>query len=258
MEPRLSNNFAICTLVVLFLVFNACSKTDGQQPVANEKKTTLTENDKRRYFEDNFAFTYGSGYKVSDTTLSFKYFMRTQYPDLKAENISNALIYALEEEYINPAQIDSGRQWFRITVYPCYRKPYCIVVEKQRDKTYLTSKMTNGEGGYYCGSLDFAVTKIYSDSFFENVSRKMNQLDFWQLGSDTSCGPGFDGETWTIEGIENGKYNIISRWVPISCDEKATRQIGLLGEDLRIQTHLTFFDSLFMVAPFRHKSVIKN
>ena len=229
---------SLIIIIALGLGVSACKRKSDTNNKSEKVKPCLREEQKRKYFADSIAFRYGNGFMERDSALKFSYFMRTNYPDIKAQNVYDPFIYAFEENYIEPAKIDSSINWFRITVDPCFRRPYCIIVENKLHKTYVTAKMTNGDGGYHCGLLDFSLTKIFSDSLYNDISKQLHELNFWKLKKDTVCGGGFDGETWTIEAIEKGQYNIIYRWVPQDCGDKTTRQLGQLGLQIRGKSKL--------------------
>lgn len=187
-----------------------------------------TEEQKRKYYIDSFS-NWDSYRKGRDTSISFDSFMDQQYPDLKAKNKYNPFIYALEESYIDTTLIDSETHWFRIIVEPCFRKPYCLVLTKKDNKSFLTIKISNGDGGYYPGVLISTTHFKFRDTLYNAVYDKLSSLNFWNLSRDTSCHGGFDGETWTFESIEKQKYNIVERWVPQNCGNNNTLQLSEIG-----------------------------
>ena len=177
---------------------------------------------------------WGQGKKLN----TFEYFIDSLYPEIRAINKADAFIYAFEEPYIDSTNLAKDKSWLRITVDPCFRTPYCIILEKKNNKSYLTTKVTDGQGGYYTGKLVFSLTEIFSDSLYNVVSKELNELDFWTLDKDTTCLGGNDGESWTFEAIENGKYNIIIRSVPLDCGNSVTKKLGQIGTMLRMKSNL--------------------
>ena len=212
------------------LVFFGCTTKEKPKTIENYSISEWTEESKRCYFQDSIANRmYNGSWGTGDSLNNFDCFIKTLYPEIKSINKTDAFVYAFEEPYIDSVNYDSDKNWFRITVDPCFRIPYCIIIEKKYNKTYLTSKVTNGHGGYFSGELLFSLTEIYTDSLYEEVSERLHEVDFWNLKKDTTCIGGFDGENWTFEAIEDGKYNIIDRWVPLHCGDSTTRKLGNLG-----------------------------
>lgn len=225
-------NNIIFILLICFLG-NACVQKDKKLP-GTSGNFKWTQDSIKKYFKENIA--RGKPYEKAhsgDSLHSFEIFSKYVLGDIKAKNISDPFILAFEEDYIDTVMINPEKQWFRITVDPCFRIPYCLILEKTNNKSILTLKMTDGYGGYYSGYLNFVSSLQDSDSLYNSISSRLHQLDFWKINNDTTCTGGFDGETWTFEGIENGQYNIISRWVPLDCGNDITRQLALIGVDLR-------------------------
>ncbi len=196
----------------------------------SKKKTEWTEEQKRKYFEEHIAYTYGNGFMLPKTdSANFEFFVNNFYPECTAKNRYNPYVYAFEENYIDSLNYDKNRTLIRITIDPCFRIPYCLILEKKKDKAYFTMKETNGNGGYYSGILVSTSTIIVNINLYDSISNELHKLNFWNLKKDTTCGLGSDGETWDIEAIDKGKYNLIERWVPYECGNSTTKTLGKIG-----------------------------
>jgi len=128
------NNHLMKYLFVLqlLLVLTGC-KEEKQQIIP---KKEWTEEQKRKYFNDNISILEGYGlYRAGDTVETFAKFFKTHYPGIKARNYYDAFPYAMEEEYIDTTNIDTSRHWFRIIVNPSFDLPYCLIVEKKYGKS---------------------------------------------------------------------------------------------------------------------------
>jgi hypothetical protein len=214
----------ILNLLIVAVVIS-CKDDGGPSRTEYTRSSDWTEAEKRKYFQDSLAFRLCNRDSCKGLN-SFVNFSNSFLSHIKAKNIQNPVIYAMEEPYIDTTCIDSNQSWFRIIVMPISNKPYCLVIEKKNNRTYLTTKVTNGAAGYFPGLLDISVTSIYSDSVYNNFSRILFKHDFWSLGKDTSIRQGIDGETWMFEGIDKGRYNCIYRWVPLSHGTSVTRDLA--------------------------------
>lgn len=107
--------FAILLLVVL-----AACKNRAQ---SNSPSKVWTEEQKRKYYTDSFSYSGNDFQMRRDTSVRFDKFMDEQYPELKAVNKYEPLIYAMEEPYIDTTKINKTKHWFRITVSPCSDYP---------------------------------------------------------------------------------------------------------------------------------------
>ena len=220
--------------ITLFLfIISSCRQGDKKLTISGTSKK-WSQDSIKKYFKDSIAHKMYNGRMGSNDSLNdFDKFSKYILTDIKAKNISDPFILGFDENYIDTTKIDSIKQWFIISVNPCFRIPYCLILEKMDTKSLLTLKMTDGHGGYYSGYLNFISTLQDSDSLYSSISSKLHQLDFWRIKEDTTCEGGLDGEGWTFEAIENGQYNIVSRWVPLSCGNNTTRQLALIGVYLR-------------------------
>jgi hypothetical protein len=226
------HQFTLLTIFILTLVGCINNEKTDNKPQSNN--SIWSEEQKWNYFQDSIAHRmYNGRFGKGDSINDFEVFSRIMFKDIKSKNKFDPLIYAFEEPYIDTTKIDSTKFWFRISIAPCFRKPICLVVEKKNNKTNVTAKMTDGDGGYLTGLLDFSITKTFTDSVYNDISKELHQLNFWELKEDTTCISGYDGEFWTFEAIENGKYNIINRWLPLHCGNSKTIQLGKLGVKIR-------------------------
>jgi hypothetical protein len=79
----------------------------------------------------------------------------------------------------------------------------------------LTTKVSDGAGGYKPGKLienaSRPLIQRQTDEFLANVKR----FQFWELPThETSATVGCDGSQWIIEGVKGGKYHVVDRWTP--------------------------------------------
>lgn len=225
----------ILLLFFIILCFPQCSETTKDNSTVT-KASSWTEEQKRKHFAQYFAFRYGwgDGYFQNDTGETFLHFLNTQYPEVKSNRFHDAFLYALEEPYIDTARIDTAKHWLRLVITESFSNPYCLVLEKRNGKTYFTTKVTDGIGGQYTGNLRLAWTQTYPESIYDSVINHLNDYQFWQLpAEDTACHGGTDGSMWTVEGIDNGKYQYLHRWSPERCGDSLSRRLGETGKQLK-------------------------
>lgn len=228
----------VAFLIILFACNTSC------KPDLKENKAKWTESQKRKYFSENIAYRNGSGMVNSTKSLwNFINFMDSLYPEVNSKNKYNSLVYAFEEQYVDTTKIDRSISWIRVILSPCFRIPSCITLEKKNGRTYLTSKITNGNGGYYSGKLLASLIKVYSDTLFDNVCKELQEVDFWNLGEEKfGCN---DGETWDFEAIEKGRYNYVQRVCMRKKETNFTRvKLYLIG--LKLLKLGNFFDENYI------------
>ena len=200
-------------ITCIVILLSSCKLNDKK-----DKPIVWTESHIKQYFIDSIGLVYRGG-DDSESLNKFSRFMNTFYHNTKAININSSIVYALEEPYIDTTKIDTSKKWFRVIVEPTFSLPYCIVAEKINEKTKLTLKMTNGDGGYYSGYLDFTSTIYRDDSIYNSISKMLDKINYWKLNrlNDTTCPRVLDGQNWTFEAINKGKYNLVNRQSPYNC-----------------------------------------
>jgi hypothetical protein len=171
----------------------------------------LSEQQKRKYFVDNDLGDY-------ENEKSFLKFFDDYYPGIKAINKNNPYPYAFEEEYIDTTKIDSSRIWFRVIVEPCFRLPYALIVNRNEGHYNFTVKLTSGNCNY-TGSLFLTMKPFLFDSIGNFLFQKLDSLNYWTVLPEKNDS-WTDGETWTYEAIQNGKYNLVRQRLPQYCKNK--------------------------------------
>ncbi|RYE54095.1 MAG: hypothetical protein EOP48_12995 [Sphingobacteriales bacterium] len=192
-------------VIVISVVFSCQHRQKGSNELV-VNQIAYTEADAKKFFEDSIA---GPDEKEF-TSEKFPRFLKMYYPELKTKTL-NALLYAMEETFIDTTEIDTAKHWFRVTVGPCFRKPYSMIVEKSGSKSSLTIKITNGYGCQYPGMLASTTKFKFVGGLYDTIETRLKSLNFWALGNDTTCHGGLDGEEWLIEAVDKGKYNAIYR-----------------------------------------------
>lgn len=106
---------------------------------------------------------------------------------------------------------------YRFLYLRTFHHPISVRLTIASDGTgLLTSKETNGAGGYEPGRLiRNTATKLTKDQagwFRDDVDR----FGFWKLPArrDTKGEVGLDGAQWIVEGSKDGRYHIVDRWSP--------------------------------------------
>lgn len=216
-------------IIIISSVLLALSCRQSNHP---DKKYNWSEQEVRQYFIDSIAMGNGN-YKNPDSLNKFEFFMKTFYDNSRAKNYRDEFIYALDEPYIDTTKIDKDKKWFRLIVNPTFLNPYSITLDKIKNNTKVTFKMTNGRGGYYSGYLTLTNFSYFKDTLYNSYISRLDKINFWEIkGNDSTCHAVFDGTTFVFEAIDNGKYNVVYRHSPSSCTSKEAQEFSKIGGDL--------------------------
>lgn len=97
----------------------------------------------------------------------------------------------------------------------------------------LTTKRTNGQGGYEPGRVvSNQATQIDKDET-QLLLATLVRLKFWGAQTNDPGPLGYDGSRWIIEGVKNGKYHVVDRWDGREFREWALLLMRKSGEDLQ-------------------------
>jgi hypothetical protein len=145
----------------------------------------------------------------------------------------NQNILKLFREVPVPPIDDVDAESYRLTIIPTFFSPIVIRVEKHQDKVVLTAKRLSGQGGYDPGTLETELTRTLHSSAWNRLQDLLSKASFWDLpafqdqfvpnekNEITVC---LDGASWTLEGVREGRYHVVSRYCP---ELKRFEAIGL-------------------------------
>lgn len=104
---------------------------------------------------------------------------------------------------------------YRFTWLRTFHHPVAIRVQKNKNKIQLTWKMSNGAGGYSPGELVVDKTTELSTAEWKEFQKLIDKIEYWDMPTNEQSDiTGTDGSQWIIEGVQNGKYNVVDRWTP--------------------------------------------
>ena len=221
-------NFLTTFIIIIGIVYSCQNENNVYKP---QKKIGIDE--ARVYFKECIAYDGELAYSgISSDSNNFQNFSINKLGiSTSVINRYDALIFGLEEDYVDTSDLPNKDSWIRFTIDPIFRIPYCLIIEKKNGLTYLTGKMTDGCGGYYPGYLNFSITQTFPDTLFDYFSKRLKDINFFKLGDEKDNIA--DGEGWTIEFIENDNYNLVERRSPNNYGSPATKHLGKIGLELK-------------------------
>jgi hypothetical protein len=112
----------------------------------------------------------------------------------------------------------TNREVYRFTWLRTFHHPISIRIEKRGDSYLLFWKLCNGAGGYAPGKLVVDSQKALSKAVWRTFIAKVELTKFWSMETNKRE-LGMDGSEWILEGKENNKYHVVSRWTPSPSDD---------------------------------------
>ncbi len=107
---------------------------------------------------------------------------------------------------------------YRFISLPTWSNPTSITFNPNEDGTgMLIVKKTDGHGGYGPGKLVYNKTINLDKNQSNEVLNQFIKINFWKLPTEGGI-QGDDGTQWIIEGVKDGQYHVVDRWVTKDSD----------------------------------------
>lgn len=118
-------------------------------------------------------------------------------------------MYALGEKPLWPVA-SSDEKIYRFTYLPAFSGPVVLTLTVQADGT---GNIAFKELDRHHGKRDRDETAVASQTGVARFLERLDQAHFWEMPVQSSV-RGFDGAEWILEGVQDGKYHIVTRWCP--------------------------------------------
>jgi len=119
-------------------------------------------------------------------------------------------LFALEEEAI----YDVDKQIYRFSYFPAFTNQMVMRIEVCDDGTAdIYYKVSDGEAGVSGGGIARSEQAKLSATETAALLALLKEVDYWELPVETDH-LGCDGYMFVIEGVKDGVYHIVNRWVP--------------------------------------------
>lgn len=154
---------------------------------------------------------FKGGYKSSYTTLCIEEIppIIKDFHDFTNEWYSEEL-FALDEE----ALYHSEAEIYRFSYFPAFSNPIVVRIKIKDDGTSeINYKVGNGNANAHSGGILKSETAELNKNETQEFIDLLSTNVYWNLPKDIER-LGLDGYEVVIEGVKNGEYHIVNRWVP--------------------------------------------
>lgn len=125
---------------------------------------------------------------------------------------------------------DSEARVYRFLWLRSFHKPIAVRVIINPDLTGVVYvKVANGKGGYEPGLLVRNERLPVGKHGTTLLLTRIIETKFWDLQTRGQPG-GFDGATWIVEAVTDGKYQVVERWSPAEADPTYTLGMTFLAD----------------------------
>ena len=125
---------------------------------------------------------------------------------------------------------DPRAKVYRFLWLRTFNHPVSVRLVIDHDLTgVLIVKIANGAGGYAPGALIRNERIPIGKHGPTLLLTRLSETNFWALPRRTSPG-GFDGAQWIVEGVTDGRYQLVDRWTPGEGDPIHTLGMTFLAD----------------------------
>jgi hypothetical protein len=138
----------------------------------------------------------------------------------RADWYSKHLIALREHSLLTQSREQTAGEIYRFLWLRTFHHPICVRLSIRRDGTaVLTSKETNGKGGYQPGKLIHTTTRELSKEEVRSLRERFDSVVSRQPPTKRDdASVGLDGAQWIFEASQMGSYRVVDRWSPPTGD----------------------------------------
>jgi hypothetical protein len=134
------------------------------------------------------------------------------------------VLQQLKEPRLPGVESDSKKEVYRILILPTWGNAVSVRVERHGENYNLAARRLSGNAGFELGKLVEERNIELSGEDSKRLEDLIQNLKFPGMPTDDGV-LGFDGDSWILEGISNGKYHVVRRWCAASVHPE-TRKLG--------------------------------
>jgi hypothetical protein len=94
-----------------------------------------------------------------------------------------------------------------------FHAPIAVRLEKTGSSVVLNAVELEGTGGQAAGEIVKRTQRALSPAEENKFLTRLKQVGFWEMRKNQDRF-GMEGAQWILEGIDNGRYQVVDRWSP--------------------------------------------
>jgi len=114
---------------------------------------------------------------------------------------------------------------YRLLWLPSFHHSICVRIDRKHGGAKVHATVLDSQGGYEPGLVAIDRNITLADEDWKNLDRHLEQAAFWTMTTRSADDGGCDGDQLVVEGIREGTYHIVDRWMPDPAYEKLCRHM---------------------------------
>jgi hypothetical protein len=117
----------------------------------------------------------------------------------------------MNEPNLFEARNGAKTEIYRFMILPTWGNSIAVRVEKKGERYHLSARRLSGQAGYEVGTLAESKDLELNPDDSKSLASLLEKLNFFQMTTQDKV-RGFDGDEWILEGLNQGKYHVVTRW----------------------------------------------
>ncbi len=123
---------------------------------------------------------------------------------------------------------------YRLLWLPTFHHSVCVRVDRTPRGAKLHVTVLDGQGGYDPGLVAIDRNILLPEEEWKKLNEYLEKAGFWAMPARIADDGGCDGDQLIVEGIQEGKYHLVDRWMPEPAYEELCRHmLDLTGLDVQ-------------------------
>jgi hypothetical protein len=106
---------------------------------------------------------------------------------------------------------NSEAETYRLMIFPTWGNAISIRVQKNAGIYAVSARRLDGQAGFQIGNLVEQKDSDLTPTDSKELDDLIAKVNLFEMPSDDEF-KGFDGDTWTMEGVSRGNYHFVERW----------------------------------------------
>jgi hypothetical protein len=125
---------------------------------------------------------------------------------------------------------------YRLLWLPSFHHPVCVRIDRAAEGARLHVKVLDGAGGYAPGFVAIERNIVLAENEWKTLNQHLENAGFWTMPTRLEDDGGCDGDQLIVEGVKEGTYHLVDRWMPdASYTELCRHMLQLTGIDVQAQ-----------------------
>jgi hypothetical protein len=103
---------------------------------------------------------------------------------------------------------------YRLLWLPSFHHSICVRIDRTPGGPKLHATVLDGQGGYEPGLVAIERNIVLPEEEWKTLNQLLERAGFWTMPTRLADDGGCDGDQLIVEGVSEGTYHLVDRWMP--------------------------------------------